>query len=245
MQLKLKRSQREGGLVTKAVIFCLDARIDLTREEQYNVNYYKLASQVIYNSDASKRHLERANAENDGSMTGALKSLASTAMAALKLNITINGLQSGQHVECKTMEELLGAEEAIMTACHTLKNYLDTAATFDGRETLIDFSTGVPAVEVGAVPQAAIAALTSPTAGIAPPAVHASALPSETRASTMPFAAATASMDAYEDHSSSTPLGLDETWAKVEEMWQQATMGQRILLGGLGFFVFFLIFHAL
>jgi len=245
MQLKLKRSQREGGLVSKAVIFCLDARIDLTREEQANVNYYKLGSQVIYNSDASKRHLDRANAQNDGSMTGALKSLASTAMAAIKLNITINGLQSGQHVECKTMDELLGAEEAIMTACHTLKNYLDTAATFDGRETLIDFSTGVPAVQVGAVPQAAIAAMPSSTASIAPPTIQASAQSPAARAPSMPFAATIASTDAYEDHSSSTPLGLDNTWAKVEEMWQQATMGQRVLVGALGLFVFYLVFHAL
>ncbi len=243
MQLKLKRLQREGGLVAKAVIFCLDARIDLTREEQYNVNYYKLGSQVIYNSDASKRHLDRANVENDGSMTGALKSLASTAMAALKLNITINGLRSGQHVECKTMDELLAAEEAIMTACHTLKNYLDTAATFDGRETLIDFSTGVPAVEVGAVPQAAIAAI--PKASAAPTAVQASALPPETRAPTVPFTTTTASTDAYEDHSSSTPLGLDKTWAKVEQMWQQATMGQRVLSGAVGLIVFYLVFHTL
>jgi len=241
MQLRLKRSQREGGLVSKAVIFCLDARIDLTREEQSNVNYYKLGSQVIYNSDSSKRHLDRANAQNDGSMTGALKSLASTAMAALKLNITINGLQSGQHVECKTMEELLGAEEAIMTACHTLKNYLDTAATFDGRETLIDFSTGVPAVQVGAVPQAAIAAMPSSIASVAPTSIRAPAPPTPA----MPFAAATVGPGTYENYKTSNPLGLDKAWAKVEEMWQQATMGQRILLGGLGFFVFFLIFHAL
>jgi len=241
MQLKLKRSQREGGLVTKAVIFCLDARIDLTREEQYNVNYYKLASQVIYNSDASKRHLERANAENDGSMTGALKSLASTAMAAMKLNITINGLQNGQHIECKTMEELLGAEEAIMTACHTLKNYLDTAATFDGRETLIDFSTGVPAVQVGAVPQAAIAAMSPLTASIAP----ASTLAPESPAPAMPYAAATAGMALYERHSSSDSLEFDTTWGKIEERWQQATTGQRVLVGALGLFILYLAFHAL
>ena len=29
-----------------------------------------------------------------------------------------------------------------MTACENLKSYLDTAATFDGREVLFDFSTG-------------------------------------------------------------------------------------------------------
>lgn len=243
MQLVLTRSRREGGIVSKAVIFCLDARIDLTREEQYNVNYYKLGSQVIYNSEASKRHLDRADAQNDGSMSGALKSLVSTAMAALKLNITINGLQSGQHIECKTLDELLGAERAIMDACETLKNYLDAAATFDGRPILIDFSTGVPAVEVGAVPQGAIAAM--PAASLAPPTVQATAPPRETRAPAMRVAVTAASTDAYEDHSSSTPLGLAETWAKVEQMWQQATMGQRVLTGAMGLIIFYLTFHAL
>jgi len=137
MQLKLKRSQREGGTFTKTMIFCLDARVELTAEEQASVNRYKLGGQMIYNSQAAKKHLDKAN--EAGAQGSYVKSLASVAMAALQLNISVNGLVSGTHVECKDLEELLAAEEAIMTACQNLKGFLTTAATFDGREMLFDF----------------------------------------------------------------------------------------------------------
>jgi hypothetical protein len=49
---------------------------------------------------------------------------------------------------------LLGAEEAIMQACENLKGYLDTAATFDGREVLFDYATGsAQPVAVAATPE--------------------------------------------------------------------------------------------
>jgi hypothetical protein len=86
MQLKLKRSQREGGTFTKTMIFCLDARAELTPEEQASVTRYKLGGQVIYNSQAAKKHLDKAN--EAGAQGSYLKSLASVAMAALQLNIT-------------------------------------------------------------------------------------------------------------------------------------------------------------
>src|SRR3546814_10949521 len=49
-------------------------------------------------------------------------------------------------MECKSLDELLGAEDAIMTACQNLKAYLQAASTFDGRETLIDFDGDVPTI---------------------------------------------------------------------------------------------------
>ena len=80
------------------------------------------------------------------------KSLAYTALAAMRLNVTINSLQQGQHIECKSLDELLGAEEAILEACKNLRTYLETAATFDGREVLVDFSTGEPEVVAQSTP---------------------------------------------------------------------------------------------
>ena len=144
MKLLVRRSQREGGTLSKNVIFCLDARAAFTADEQQSITRYKLQNQVIYNSEASKRHLDRGDAARDGSMVGGLKSLASTAFAAMNLNITIASLGRGQHVECKSLDELLAAEDAIMQACRNLKSYLDAAATFDGREVLFDFSGGEP-----------------------------------------------------------------------------------------------------
>jgi hypothetical protein len=153
MQLHLRRTQREGGLVSKSVIFCLDARVQFTTEEQQSITRYKLANQVIYNSEASQRMLARADANNDGSTVGHLKGIAFAAMAAMKLNITINSLQQGQHIECKTLDELIGAEDAVVDACKNLRAYLDTAATFNGSEVVIDFSTPEPATVAAASPQ--------------------------------------------------------------------------------------------
>lgn len=151
MQLKLKRSQREAGVLSTNVIFCLDARVEFTREEQHSITRYKLANQVIYNSEASRRLFEKSAAQQDGSLKGNLKALASAAMAALKLNISIASLQRGQHVECKSLDELLGAEDAIMTACQNLRGYLDTAASFDGREVLVEFNDNEPKIVAQAV----------------------------------------------------------------------------------------------
>jgi hypothetical protein len=174
MQLHLRRSQRDGGVISKNVIFCLDAQAAFTREEDENIRRYKLHNQCIYNSEASKRMLDRADTASDGSTRGALKSLAFSALAAMRLNITVNSLARGQHIECKSLDELLAAEEALYEACRNLKQYLDTAATFDGREVVIDYSQpeqpqivaqAQPAqilvatpVPVAAVPAAAIAA---------------------------------------------------------------------------------------
>jgi len=177
MQLKLQRSQREGGVMSKSVIFCLDARVEFTPAEQQSITKYKLHKQVIYNSEASKRALDGGAARVDGSTVGHLKSLAFTALAAMNLNISIESLQRGQHVECKSMDELLGAEEAIMDACRNLRGYLDTAATFDGREVLISFNTDEPEVLASApapmlvAPTKAVAAQSTPAPKLAGPVV--------------------------------------------------------------------------
>lgn len=159
MQLKLKRSQRDTGVMSKTVVFCLDARVEFTPEERARLVKYKLHKQVIYNSEAAQKHLMNAGmAAATGSIVGGLKSLGSVAFAAMNLNISIETLEKGQHVECKSMDELLQAENAILTACENLKAYLDTAMTFDGREVLFDFAGGAPEAVAHAAPQAALAA---------------------------------------------------------------------------------------
>jgi len=139
VQLKIKRSQRTGGVVSKSVIFCLDARAEFTAEEQQNITRYKLGNQVIYNSEEARRNLADAQ-------QGGWKGLASLALASMKLYVSVDTLQRGQHIECKSLDELLGAEEMIYEACRNLRTYLDTAATFDGREVLVDFSTDEPQI---------------------------------------------------------------------------------------------------
>jgi hypothetical protein len=60
MKLRISRSQKSSGLVTKHVIFCIDARAELTPEEAANVKKYKLGKEVIYNSQRAKEYLEKA-----------------------------------------------------------------------------------------------------------------------------------------------------------------------------------------
>jgi hypothetical protein len=147
MKLKLKRSQRSGGIMGGKVLFGLDARADLSAEEQSLVKKYALGKLVVYGSEARKKHqgtaynhFDEASSTNTGrSLWKSARGLASAAMMALSLRVTVDSLVAGQHIECKDLDELLGAEEAIRDACGNLKAYLETALTFDGREEIIEF----------------------------------------------------------------------------------------------------------
>lgn len=138
MQLKIQRSQRKGGVFGGKAIFALNVRAEYTDEERANINKYKLGGEIIYSSQASREHLERMDRHLDGSPSGLLKGIGSLALAKMNLNITIASLQEGQHIECKDLAELLECEETICNACKELKRYLAAAATFDGREILVD-----------------------------------------------------------------------------------------------------------
>ena len=172
MQLKIQRSQRQTGVLSKTMLFCVDARAFLAAEEQANVQRYRLGGQVIYSSQAARKHAENAaQRRTTGSAYGEFareragelevgrtgRLLADTMghyavgmihglAARLSLNITIDSIQRGQHIECKDLDEVLDAENALMEACKNLTGYLQTAATFDGREVLIDFSGDEPTI---------------------------------------------------------------------------------------------------
>lgn len=153
MQLKLTRSQRTSGLMGKP-IFVLDARADVTEDEKLLIKKYGLGKLVVYDSEARKKHQDAAYGHFvDGSgmplaagaagagrsLWSSTRGLARAAMAALSLRITVDSLLSGEHIECKDLDELLGAEGAIRDACSSLKAYLMTALTFDGREEVVEF----------------------------------------------------------------------------------------------------------
>jgi hypothetical protein len=153
MKLLLRRSQRAGGMLGGKVIFVLDARTDLSPDEQGLVKKYGLGKLVVYDSEARKKHGAAAYSHFDNAATtpgfGAssagrslwsnARGLASAAMMALSLRVTVDDLINGRHIECKDLDELLGAEAAIVDACKNLKAYLETAVTFDGREEVVEF----------------------------------------------------------------------------------------------------------
>jgi hypothetical protein len=139
MQLKLARSQKTKGMMSKSVVFMLDARAEYSPEETANIKKYGLGNQTIYNSATSKAHLEKGRAAlNSGTFGGVAGSMVSLAMAKLSLNVTIDSLGRGHHIETESLDELLGAEEAIMQGCQNAKMYLAAAATFDGAERVVE-----------------------------------------------------------------------------------------------------------
>jgi hypothetical protein len=142
MQLKLRRSQRTAGVISRSIMFMLDARLELTEDEAANVHRYGLGDQVIYNSAASRKHLEAA-ADAAARDTGGsfISQIAQLAMHRLSLNITLDGLVKGQHIECKDIDELLGSEKAIRMAAHSAYAFLAVAKGFDGRDVLVDPAT--------------------------------------------------------------------------------------------------------
>ena len=144
MQLRLRRSQRAGGMLGGKVFFALDAQVAL---KNGLVKRYDLGKLVVYDSESRKKYGETAYAHFDEAASSSVgrslwksaRGLASAAMMGLSLRVTIDGLRQGQHVEWKDLDELLGAEAAILNACKNIKAYLETAQTFDGREELVEF----------------------------------------------------------------------------------------------------------
>jgi hypothetical protein len=144
IQLKLRRAQKTG-MIGKTT-FTLDARVELPADAQALVAKYQLGGLVVYDSQARRKQQEAAYSHFDEaahSTTGrslwkSARGLASAALMAMTLRVTVNNLMSGQHIACKDLDELLGAEAAIVEACRNLKGYLETALTFDGREELIE-----------------------------------------------------------------------------------------------------------
>ncbi len=146
MQLKLKRSQRAAGMLGGKIMYMLDARAELTPEERGLVSKHGLGKLSIYDSEGRKKRAQAAGEQlGGGGFFGTARGLASVAMASMSLQVTIDSLTSGHHIECKTMDELLGAESALREGCETLRTYLDLAVTFDGREEIIKFESTLPA----------------------------------------------------------------------------------------------------
>lgn len=156
MALRLKRHERPGTL--GAIIFTLDARIDVSAENRALIEKYKLGNRLIYDSAnrekyaaKARQHIEStrdqpglfaspgAQAWGFAKTIGRLGAAAVNATAsALSLRITVNSLMAGVHVECKDMHELLEAEDAIKEAGFNLKSELESATTFTGQEQVID-----------------------------------------------------------------------------------------------------------
>ena len=140
MQLNLRRTQRAGGgLLSKSVTYVLEARIELTSEEKVLITSHQLDKQVVVNTDAVLKHLQSAAmGAVAGNVIGGLKNLKSVANA-INLEVTLQSLEAGQQIECKSLGELVGMEAAICSACNRLYAYMNTVVALGGAETVINF----------------------------------------------------------------------------------------------------------
>jgi len=130
MKLRLNRSQRTSGMMSKNVVFSLGAQVDLTAEEAGYVKKYKMNKQVIYNKD-------RVNPEmhDYGSGKGIMRNLSAIAM---NINLTVDDLVKGRTIECKDIGEILDAEDTVKSACKSLKHLLEACSGFEGEE-IVDY----------------------------------------------------------------------------------------------------------
>jgi hypothetical protein len=152
MVLKIKRSTKDG--VLGRVIYIIDARMDASAAIRSTIAKHRLGSRVIYESDArqehraaAQRHIDESSSDNSlfappsEHLKGVGKTLwklsraaVSATRAALSLRITVNSLLSGVHIECKDLDELGEAEDALVAAKSNLEGYIARLGSFDGRE---------------------------------------------------------------------------------------------------------------
>ena len=149
MKLKITRTQRSGGLTGGKVIFHIDAIVEVSPEEKGLIRKYKIGKQIVYSSETFNRLASGAEIAGGvskeltqvlpgRSLIQAAKSAGLGIAARFALTVSIDDLIAGKAVECKDLIEMTDAEEAIVTGAQNLKNFLENAQTFDGREVIIE-----------------------------------------------------------------------------------------------------------
>lgn len=118
MQLKLQRGQRSAGLLGKSVMFQLNARVEYAPDEAETIKKHKIGWLTLYMSHGDT--------------------------SPIKTNITFDSIARGHQIECRDLVELVDVEHIIRKECEKLKDYLKIAATFDGREILVDYNDETP-----------------------------------------------------------------------------------------------------
>jgi len=128
MKLRLNKSQRSTGLMSKKIMFSLGAQVDLTAQEQDYVKKYKMGKEVLYNKDSINQKSALPT-----TVGGLVRDIS--AMTA-NINLTVDDLVKGRTIECKDISEIMDAEASVKSACQGLKHLLDACAGFEGEEVL-------------------------------------------------------------------------------------------------------------
>lgn len=123
MNLTLRRDQR-ASLLGK-VIFQLDVRAEISREELASIQRYRLGDAVLY---SKSEMVDRGS--------GLLGLASRLAFNAMNISVSVSELISGKRVECKDIVEMLAVEEQIKEAALTFKQVLNAAVHFGGEEVI-------------------------------------------------------------------------------------------------------------
>ena len=123
MKVLLRKDQRQG--VLGKVIFTLEVRADLSREERAAIEKYKLSDTVLY---------EKNTMVDPG--RGLLGLASRLAFKAMNMSLTVKDLANGKKLECKDIVEMLAVEDQIREAAKTFQQIMDAARHFGGEEVL-------------------------------------------------------------------------------------------------------------
>jgi hypothetical protein len=156
--IKTRRSKKRKGL-WRRTIFVLDARMAVSPDIRREIAEYDLGGRIIYDSLARKHHTEAMKAHQEATKQqpgwrdpiekqafGLVKTIfrvvfivISATRAGLAVRVTVASLMRGAHIECRDLNELLTAEKGIANAAIRIRNFIDEARTFDGREEISVF----------------------------------------------------------------------------------------------------------
>ena len=123
MNLLLRRDQRSS--VLGKVIFQLDVRAEISRDEMESIRRYKLGDTILYT---------KGELVDRGS--GLLGLASRLAFHAVNISVSVNDLVNGKRIECKSIIEMLAVEEQIKEAAITFKQVLNAAVFFGGEEAI-------------------------------------------------------------------------------------------------------------
>lgn len=144
MQLYIKRSQRDKGLIFKKTIFMLDVRLDLTADELHLMKKHKFFKEVIYRSLADRRHTEKlfnAGRVYRNQLFLLIVMIVRYIAKLISSRCTYKSLYKGQHLACADLFELSENEQSLHSACERAITYLDAIRRYDGRENLYAFTS--------------------------------------------------------------------------------------------------------
>lgn len=116
MKLYLTKDQSKGMI--GAVSFEVVAKVHLTEEESDLIKYYKLDNEIL---------VQKKMVNIWGQLTDHL------------IDVRVKHLVNGQTYKCKSLDEVISYSESLVSACTTLRNYLEIANSFGGKE-VFEFS---------------------------------------------------------------------------------------------------------